>query len=132
MSGGNYQWNTGTAAIAAYITTPPMDAGDPGADKTITAVEMTGYSQATVGGGVWAASAGEDFPLTDLQNGTNPDSGVLSFLQGSNVRPSYRQHCNVARARLFAVRVNLDWTGSGTLARLDEMVIVGNITERRY
>lgn len=132
VSGGNYQWNTGTAAIAAYITTPPMDAGDPGADKTITAVQMTGYSQATVGGGVWGASAGEDFPLTDLQNGTNPDSGVLSFTQGSGVRPSFKARCNAQRLRLFALRVNLDWTGSGALARLDELVAVGNITERRY
>ena len=132
LSGANYQWDTGTEAIGGYVATGFMDAGDPGADKTLTAMQMTGYSTDIVNGGIWAASAGEDVPIVDLENGTNSDSGTLAFAQGSFVRPSFRQHANVARARLFASRVNISWDGSGQVGRLDELVIAGNITERRY
>lgn len=132
VSGVNYQWDTGTSAISAYASTAFFDAGDPGADKTITGLQMTGYSTSTVNGGIWAASAGEDIPISDLQDGINQDSGNLTFVQGNYSRPSYLQRCNVARARLLAARVNIDWDGSGELGRLDELAIRGNITGRRY
>lgn len=132
LSGANYQWDTGTEAIGGYVATGFMDAGDPGTDKTLTGMQMTGYSTDTVNGGIWAASAGEDVPLTDLENGTNQASDNLTFPQGNFVRPSFRQQTNVARARLFAGRVNISWDGSGQLGRLDELVFVGNMTERRY
>lgn len=130
--GKNYQWDTGSATINAYIATPFMDAGDPGQDKTLTGMQMTGYSQASVNGGVWVSTAGGDVPLSALENGTGADSGQLVFAQGSLARTSFLQRCNVPRARLFAMRVNLDWNGSGNLARLDELVCRGNITEKRY
>lgn len=132
ISGANYQWDVGASAIAAFVTTPPMDAGDPGSDKTLTGLQMTGYSALSVNGGIWACGAGEDFPLNDLEGGTSPNSGTLVFEQGAGVRTSFLQRCNVARARLFAARVNLDWLGTGTLARLEEVVCRGNITEKRY
>lgn len=128
----NYQWDTGTSSIAAFITTSFMDGGDPGTDKTLTGMQMTGYSQASVNGGIWASNAGGDVPLANLQGGLLPDSGTLTFAQGSLTRTSFLQRCNVPRARLFAARVNLDWTGTGELARLDELVIRGNTTEKRY
>ncbi len=132
ISGHNYQWDVGTEAVAAYIATPPMDAGDPGTDKTITGLQMTGYSQALVNAGVWACGAGEDFPLSDLENGINPASGTLVFAQGSGVRTSFLEPANVPRARLFAVRVNLDWLGSGEPARLDALRMRGNFTGKVY
>jgi hypothetical protein len=130
--GANYQWDMGTDAISAYVTTPFIDAGDPGSDKTITGLQMTGHSTSTVSAGVWAAVAGTNIPLTDLQAGTSPNSGTLSFAQGTFSQASYLQRCNVNRARLFAVRVALNWDGSGNLARLDEIAIRGHLTERRY
>lgn len=132
VSGNNYSWDQGTDTINAYITTPFMDVGDPGADKTITGMQMTGYSQSTVAAGVYVSTAGTDVPLTNLENGTNADSGTISFAQGSSSRTSFLQRVNVPRARLIAARVNLDWNGSGQLARLDELVLRGNITEKRY
>lgn len=132
VTADNYAWDTGTDAIAGYIATPFCDAGDPGADKTVTGLELTAYSQSTIAAGVWSAPAGTDVPLVALQDGTSPDSGTLSFTQGSLARPSFLQHTNVQRARLFAVRVGLDWAGTGNLARFDELVVRGNITERRF
>ena len=132
VSGVNYQWDTGSSAIAAYVSTAFFDAGDPGADKTLTGLQMTGYSTSTVNGGIWAASAGEDIPIADLQDGLSPDSGALSFVQGNYSRPSFLQRCNVPRARLFAARIPIEWDGSGELGRLDEIAIRGNITGRRY
>ena len=132
LTADNYSWDTGTDAIAAYIATSFMDAGDPGTDKTITGLQMTGYSAAPAGAGVWKSSAGGDVPLVALQNGTSPDSGSVTFTQGSLSRTSFLKRINVPRARLFAVRVALDWLGTGTLARLDELVIRGNVTENRY
>lgn len=132
ISGNNYQWDEGTDAVSAYISTPFMDAGDPGADKTLTGVQVTAYSDSTMSGGIWTAGAGEDVPIADLENGVSPDSDAILFTQGSFVRPSFLQRVNVPRARLFAFRTNLSWDGSGQLARLDEAVIRGNITERRY
>lgn len=132
VSGVNYQWDIGTDAIGGYAATGFMDAGDAGADKTITGLQMTGYSTDTVNGGIWSAEAGEDVPIADLENGGNQQSGNLTFTQGSFVRPSYLERCNVPRSRLFAARVNISWDGSGELGRLDELVIRGNITERRF
>ncbi len=133
-SGNNFSWDEGASAISAYIATPFMDAGDPGADKTITGLQMTGYSTSAVSAGIWAASAGEAIPVTSLESGSSPDSGAISFTQGASSLPSYLQRTNVARARLFAARVALTWNGSDSdnLARLDELCIRGNVTERRY
>lgn len=132
FSGQNYQWDVGTDPIIAYVATAFLDAGDPGTDKTITGMQMTGYSQTAAAAGIWAAEAGEDVPITDLENGASPDSGALSFVQGSFVRPSFLERTNVARARLFAGRVDINWLGTGTLGRLDELVLRGNVTERRF
>lgn len=132
VTADNYAWDTGTGNIACYITTSFMDAGDPGTDKTLTGLQMTGYSAAPAGAGVWASYAGGDVPLVALQDGTSPDSGSLTFTQGSLSRTSFLQRINVPRARLFAVRLAVDWLGTGTLARVDELVIRGNITENRY
>lgn len=131
-SGKNYRWDQGTGAISAYITTPFMDGGDPGADKTLTGMQMTGYSASSVTAGIWSAPAGSDIPLSALIAGASPDSGSLTITQGSDSQPSFLQRANVPRARLFAVRVALAWNGSGTLARLDEMVIRGNTPDRRH
>jgi hypothetical protein len=128
----NYKWDEGVDGIAAYITTPFMDAGDPGADKTLTGMQMTGYSSSSVVAGIWSAPAGVDIPLATLITGSSADSGALTFAQGTLSQPSYLQRANVPRSRLFAIRVGLNWTGSGTLARLDEMALRGNITENRY
>ena len=127
ITADNYQWDNGTDAIAAFITTPWMDAGDPGADKTITGLQLTAYSALTMNCGIWAASAGED-----ISSAGTADSGTLAFTPGTSSQPTYLKRTNVPRARLFLVRVNLDWLGTGTLARLDEMTIRGNITENRY
>lgn len=132
ISGVNYLWDAGVAPLACYFATPFMDAGDPGADKTVTGLQITCYSTSTVGGGIWSAEAGEDVPITDLQDDTNSDSGGVSFAQGSFVRPSFLGRINVPRARLFAARFALGWDGSGQLARVDECLIRGNITERRF
>ena len=132
VSGVNYQWDTGTSQIIAYAATSFMDGGDPGVDKTITGMQVTAYSQEAVSAGVWAASADESIPITDVENNLNADSGALSIAQGSYVQPSYLQRTNVPRARLFLARAQLVWNGSGDLARLDEMVLRGNQTERRY
>lgn len=132
LSGKNYGWDTGTNAISAYAATAFMDAGDAGADKTITGMQITAYGTSSSIGGIWAASAGEDVPILDLENGVNPDSGLLTFPQGGYVAPSYLQRTNVQRARLFAALATIDWNGAGDAGRLDEIVLRGNITERRY
>jgi len=132
VSGVNYQWDSGANAIGGYITTPFMDAGDPGADKTLTGMQVTGHSANPMNSGIYCSVSGGDIPLTDLQNGTNAASGTLTFPVGTTSRTSLLRRANVPRARLFAARVNLDWLGSGELARLDEIVIRGNVTEKRY
>lgn len=131
-TGKNFKWDEGVDAIAAYITTPFMDAGDPGSDKTLTGLQMTGYSSSSVAAGIWASVAGGDIPTAPLVAGSSPDSGALSFAQGASSRTSFLERADVPRSRLFAVRVGLNWTGSGELARLDELAVRGNITGKRY
>ena len=132
ISGANYLWDSGNNPIQTYAATPFLDADDPGTDKTVTGMQITGYSSINIQGGVWAASAGEEIPASDLALDINPDSGTLSFFSLPVLASSFLQRTNVPRARLFASRVNLTWLGTGRLPRLDEIVIRGNLTDRRY
>lgn len=118
----NWRWDSGTNTVSGYLASPFLNLAQDGRDMTVRGVGMTGYSASSVNAGIWAAQVLEDLPISDLVNGTSPDSGAVAFAQGSGARQSLWQKLNVRRSRLAAIRVNLD-SSSGNLSRLDEVFI---------
>lgn len=132
-----YKWHSGTSQVTGYIATPFVDLGQDGLDKTIRSIAVTGYSTSSMAAGVWAAQVQESVPIVDIQNGTNSDSGSLTFAMstaGADTQPVRQTEVKrifVPRARLFSVRCSLASTNPN-LARLDEILLDYTSRSNRY
>ncbi len=132
ISEKNYEWDSGAGTITGYIATPFVDLGENGYDKTVRGMAITAYSSSTISGSVFAAQALEDVPYIALQHGAPSDTVTISFAMGSDVRQSDWKRLNVRRGRLIAARVDFAWSGSGTLARLDEIMLDVSSRKNKY
>lgn len=116
-----------------FVTTPFMDMGGEGLNKTVEGLVLTAGRTDTdpVIADIYGSQVGGVTPVTDLFNGTNSLSGPLPFSVDTPIVTTGRQRLNVRQVRTVAVRVELTSVGSEQ-CRIDELIIDGEVDSVRY
>lgn len=130
-----HEWDKKGTTLKAYVATPFIDLGAEGQDKAVRGLSITAKAQRGITAEIYGASAEEDIPVAELETGADSRSGPITFTMGgaeSYGRTTRRAKLNVRRNRVLAVRIELPLAQSAIPARLDEIVLDGNITRHTY
>lgn len=118
-------YDAGTNSVSWYVATPFTDQGAEGIDKTITGLAATVCGTA-VTAGIHANTSNQAIPVTDLETGNGAsESGSIALGSPSSMLTTAWKKLNVRDKRLYALRVDGTFSGSGNKDRVDEVVVEG-------
>ncbi len=103
-----------------YLVAPVVDSGSELRSKTIKSVRVTG-KKTNVSAKVYGYDVGDEVNVTDLEDGTNSDTGAIAIANSTLVSQSPRQQVNVPNAVLHTVRIEGNDTGETVRDRIDEI-----------
>lgn len=109
-------------AVPWYVVFQPSDLGEEALQKFIRSFRVTARTSAAIIQ-VHGARAGEDVSITDLEDGTNSISGNISVTAASGIVRARMIKQLVSRLQLFTIRYADEWPGTGSVNRLDELVL---------